>query len=143
MLLTTVFHLIFRNRNHSVQVVVNIFGIVSVGASSVVLRFFWGVSAACSASAAKLAASTLAAMNPHYHPYGGPELASPHPPSPDNNNYHGHGGPGGPHNHGHMHPSNGHGPLGPLGKKQELNMKFEVVVGQMHVVQGVGEPTNL
>ncbi|XP_018566068.1 LIM domain only protein 3 isoform X2 [Anoplophora glabripennis] len=45
-------------------------------------------------------------MNPHYHPYGGPELTSPHPPSPDNNNYHGHPGPGGPHNR--MHPTNGH-----------------------------------
>lgn len=53
-------------------------------------------------------------MNPHYHPYGGPELTSPHPPSPDNSNYAGHPGPGGPHGHPHMHPSNGHG-IGPLG----------------------------
>ncbi|GJQ67227.1 hypothetical protein Trydic_g8133 [Trypoxylus dichotomus] len=49
-------------------------------------------------------------MNTHFHSYGGPELTSPHPPSPDNNNYHGHPGPGGP----HMHPSNGHS-MGPLG----------------------------
>lgn len=81
----------------------------------------WTVGAADSASAAKLAASTLAAMNPHYHPYGGPELASPHPPSPDNNNYHGHGGPGGPHGHGgHMHPTNGHG-IGPLGEFESVS----------------------
>ena len=60
----------------------------------------------------KLAASALAAMNPHYHSYGGPELTSPHPPSPDNNNYHAHPGPGGPQLR--MHQSNGHG-IGPLG----------------------------
>lgn len=53
-------------------------------------------------------------MNPHYHPYGGPELTSPHPPSPDNNNYHGHGGPGGGPPHNRMHPINGHA-IGPLG----------------------------
>lgn len=52
-------------------------------------------------------------MNPHYHPYGGPELTSPHPPSPDNNNYHGHPGPGGPPLR--MHQSNGHA-IDPLGK---------------------------
>lgn len=67
-----------------------------------------------SATTVKLAASTLTAMNPHYHPYGGPELTSPHPPSPDNNNYSGHPGPGGPHGHPHMHPSNGHS-IGSLG----------------------------
>nr|XP_023012774.1 uncharacterized histidine-rich protein DDB_G0274557-like [Leptinotarsa decemlineata] len=48
----------------------------------------------------------------HYHPYGGPELTSPHPPSPDNNNYHGH--PGAPPPHARMHPTNGH-PIGTLG----------------------------
>ncbi|CAG9814254.1 unnamed protein product [Phaedon cochleariae] len=60
----------------------------------------------------KLAASALAAMNPHYHPYGGgPELTSPHPPSPDSG-YHGHqGAPMS--NHGRMHPANGH-PIGTI-----------------------------
>ncbi|XP_072396723.1 LIM domain only protein 3 [Diabrotica undecimpunctata] len=52
-------------------------------------------------------------MNPHYHPYGGPELTSPHPPSPDNSNYHGHPGPGGP-PHARMHATNGH-PIGTIG----------------------------
>ncbi|XP_022911670.1 LIM domain only protein 3 [Onthophagus taurus] len=47
-------------------------------------------------------------MNTHFHSYGGPELTSPHPPSPDNNNYQ-HPGPGP-----HMHPTNGHS-MGPLG----------------------------
>jgi hypothetical protein len=70
------------------------------------------VSASEGAITGKLAASALAAMNPHYHPYGAPELTSPHPPSPDNNNYHGHAGPGGPQLR--MHQSNGHG-IGPLG----------------------------
>jgi hypothetical protein len=70
------------------------------------------VSASEGAITGKLAASALAAMNPHYHPYGAPELTSPHPPSPDNNNYHGHPGPGGPQLR--MHQSNGHG-IGPLG----------------------------
>lgn len=64
-------------------------------------------------------------MNPHYHPYGGPELTSPHPPSPDNNNYPGHSGPGGPHGHPHMHPSNGHG-IGSLGKLR--NFKFTLII---------------
>ncbi|XP_017783625.1 PREDICTED: LIM domain transcription factor LMO4-B isoform X1 [Nicrophorus vespilloides] len=49
-------------------------------------------------------------MNPHYHPYGGPELTSPHPPSPDNNNYHSGHPPSGPP---HMHPTNGH-TMGPI-----------------------------
>lgn len=69
----------------------------------------------------KLAASALASMNPHYHPYGAAELTSPpHPPSPDNNNYHGHPGAGGPPpNHSRMMATNGHG-IGPLGKSSFL-----------------------
>ncbi|KAJ8917441.1 hypothetical protein NQ315_005488 [Exocentrus adspersus] len=62
-------------------------------------------------------------MNPHYHPYGGPELTSPHPPSPDNGAYHGHPGPGGP--HGRMHPTNGHA-IGTLGKKFNSNISKEI-----------------
>jgi hypothetical protein len=77
------------------------------------------VSASEGAITGKLAASALAAMNPHYHPYGAPELTSPHPPSPDNNNYHGHPGPGGPQLR--MHQSNGHG-IGPLGKLQTIRL---------------------
>ncbi|XP_065163749.1 LIM domain transcription factor LMO4-B [Atheta coriaria] len=63
-------------------------------------------------------------MNPHYHPYGGSELTSPHPPSPDNNNYHsGHPGSGPP----HMHPTNGHtmGPLGHQGGPHESHQHHQ------------------
>ncbi|XP_018335770.2 LIM domain transcription factor LMO4-B [Agrilus planipennis] len=72
-------------------------------------------------------------MNPHYHPYGaGPELTSPHPPSPDN--YPSSHGP-----HPHMLSSNGHG-IGLLGHPGRPHSQLLHQHHQHHAFNNGGGP---